>query len=192
MVKVFLHGELGEQYGHEHQFKIRTKKEAIKALCGNFAGLKSKILSKAQNGLFYRIVDNDGEICSDVIDYNKKCPKEIHILPSVIGSGPVGLIIAGGGLAYAGTAGFLAGTFLGELAFNIGVSLVLQGIQMLLTPDSDTSTKESPVETQSFLFSNTANAALQGFAIPILYGQMRIGTNVISTNLNSVDISVDA
>ncbi len=193
MVKVILHGDLCEDFGYsELQLKVKTKKEVMKALCANFPGFRTKLQRKAQDGLFYRMVDEEGNICEEIKDYDTKCPEEIHLVPSIIGSGPVGLILAGGGLSYFGGYTALAGSFLGKMLFNIGVSLLIQGIQLLLAGEQQGPTQEVAVETQSFIFQNTNNTVVQGFGIPIIYGQIRLGSKVISTNLESVDISVEA
>ena len=56
-------------------------------------------------------------------------------------------------------------------------------------PDPTPQTMESPLDTNSYIFGNTNNNVTQGFSIPVLYGQLRIGSNVISTNAQSIDIS---
>ena len=191
MVKVFLHGELGRKFGFEHKYKIRTKKQAIKALMGNHSKFRSEVLSKTQMGIFYRLVDKRGKVSEAChADYNKECLEEVHIVPSIIGSGKFGNFlknVAIGTLLYF-TGGAIGG-LVGKIITNIGISFIIQGIQTLLMPDPTPQTMESPLDTNSYIFGNTNNNVTQGFSIPVLYGQLRIGSNVISTNAQSIDIS---
>jgi len=189
MVKVFLHGALGKKFGFEHKYNIRTKKQAIKALMGNHSEFRSEVLSKTQMGIFYRLVDKRGKVSEAChADYNKECLEEVHIVPSIIGSGlsDFGKIVVGTLLFMTGGA---IGGFVGKIITNIGISFIIQGIQGLLMPDPTPQTMESPLDTNSYIFGNTNNNVTQGFSIPVLYGQLRVGSNVISTNAQSIDIS---
>lgn len=178
-----LHGRLGQKYGRKHFFKVRNAKEAIDALCGNFSTFRSDLIRLSQKGVFYKAIKGKTP-CMDVVDYYDKCD-EIDIIPSIFGSGAAGLIIAG-------TAALTAGSFVQGLSFlvYIGIALIIQGISQLLFPFEFSSTEQdAPIETQSFLFNNTDNNAVQGFRIPIIYGQIRGGSNVISTNIEAFDLS---
>ena len=185
MVKVFLHGKLGKKYGFEHKYKIRTAKEALKALSGNYSGFKSDILRKTQKHVFYKIVDKFGNVCKDIEDYSKTCENEVHIVPSVAG-GFLDILL--GFILY--TAGSGMTGFFAKILTNIGISMMLQGVQNLLMGDQDMDQKQSgPIDTQSFIFNNPDNNVTQGFGIPIIYGEMRVGSNVVSTNIQSIDLS---
>lgn len=197
MVKVFLHGELGRKFGFEHKYNIRTKKQAVRALMGNYSKFRSEILSKTQKGLFYRLVDKRGHVCESETDYEKDSLQEVHLVPSIVGSYDLGdffgdlflgtlLIMTGGAI---GGMGFAGAGVVGDILFNIGVSIIIGGIQQLLISDPSPQTVESPLETNSYIFQNADNNAVQGFSIPILYGQLRMGSNVITSNTHSVDIS---
>jgi len=196
MVKVFLHGELGRKFGFEHKYNIRTKKQAVKALMGNHSKFRSEILSKTQKGMFYRLVDKRGHVCESETDYEKDSLQEVHLVPSIMGSGlgdffealVIGtlLIMTGG---FVGGLGFSGAGLLGQALTNIGISIIIGGIQSLLISDPSPQTMESPLETNSFIFTNSDNNAVQGFSVPILYGQLRMGSNTISSNADSVDLS---
>lgn len=70
-----------------------------------------------------------------------------------------------------------------ELAIGIALMLIGTGIQMLitklLTPKSPTD-----VKTVSRLFSNYENVTLRNVPIPIGYGRCKVGSTVISNNIN--------
>jgi predicted phage tail protein len=72
----------------------------------------------------------------------------------------------------------------------LGVSLILQGIIMLLFPPEDPKRREveSKIDTSTYIFSNRVNNAVQGFPVPLVYGELRVGSNIISTNIVSEDM----
>lgn len=177
-----LHGKLGKKYGNRHSFKVRNSKEAVEALSANFSGFKQDLVRLTQKGIYYKSIVSGGKTCKHISDYYEKC-EEIDIIPSVIGGGVAGLILAGAGAVGIGMAA--------EISFlvYIGIGLILQGIMMLLFPFEFDNTQEARLETQSYIFNNTDNNAIQGFRVPIVYGQIRVGATVISTNIEAFDIS---
>lgn len=179
---VNLHGKLGKKYGKKHNFKVRNSKDAIEALGANFPGFRQQIVSLTQKGVFYKAVKNKEATCKNISDYYEKC-EEIDIVPSVMGSGPAGLILSG---SLATTIGTVEGL---KFLVYIGIGLILQGIMLLLFPFEFDSTQEGTLESQSYIFSNTDNNAVQGFRVPIIYGQTRVGSSVISTNIDAYDIT---
>ena len=179
---VNLHGKLGKKYGNRHSFRVRNSKEAVEALSANFNGFKQDLLRLTQKGIYYKSIMSGGKTCKNIADYYEKC-EEIDIMPSIIGSGVGGLIAAGaivGGIGVAAEISFLV---------YIGIGLILQGIMMLLFPFEFDGTQTAQLESESYIFNNTDNNAIQGFRVPIIYGQIRIGTSVISTNIEAFDIS---
>ena len=179
---VNLHGRLGIKYGRKHKFKVRNAKEAIEALGANYSGFKQEIVSLTQKGIFYKAIKNNISPCKDAADYYEKC-EEIDIVPSIMG--------AGGGLILAGLAAVGIGATFPALSFlvYIGIALILQGIALLLFPFEFDGEQEGRLETQSYIFNNTDNNAIQGFRVPLIYGQVRVGASVISTNIDAFDIS---
>jgi len=177
-----LHGKLGRKYGKKHNFKVRNSKDAMEALSANFPGFRQQIVSLTQKGIFYKAIKDKEATCKNISDYYEKC-EEIDIVPSVMGSGPAGLIGVGGILT---SIGQIQGI---KYLVYIGVGLILQGIMMILFPFEFDGTQEGTLETNSYIFSNTDNNAVQGFRIPIIYGQIRIGSSVISTNIDAFDIT---
>ena len=90
-------------------------------------------------------------------------------------------------LAAAGA--WLAG---GSMLANLAVGLIIQGIMALLfpveLPKTNAQTSESKLDTASYLFSNLKNTLTQGFPVPLLYGELRVGSNVISTDVRGEDL----
>jgi predicted phage tail protein len=116
-------------------------------------------------------------------------PETIHIVPSISGSA-FGAFIAAvkfvGAVASAAAGAISAGGFLANLA----IGLLIQGIMSLLFPIElpKAQTAESKIDQSSYIFSNLDNNLVQGFPIPLMYGELRMGSNIIGTNVISEDL----
>jgi len=113
----------------------------------------------------------------------------IKIIPAIGGSGSLGKIVLGAALIAAsfyfpGTAGALSG-FLSSAASSIGFSLVLGGVTgMLFKPNTVKSTSsERPNNRPSYAFNGAINTVGQGNPVPLAYGRLRVGSQVISAGL---------
>jgi len=195
MTNIIIHGLLGKIYGNSHKLKVRRMSEIIPAINANNPGFKNAILSYFKSDMDYCFIDpqNPEKKYQKPEDFlQQQPPKEIHIVPSVVGSGPAAFILAG--IAAAGTgvaAASVLGAGLSGFLVSLGVSLILQGVSMLLFPLPETAKEqkaESKIDTSSYIFSTTKNNAVQGFPIPLIYGEIKIGSNIISTNVVSEDM----
>lgn len=198
MMTIMLYGELGKKFGKVHRYNVSSPREAISALCATVYGFKQALI----DGGSYRIL----RAGKDPIDLKNladpQSQKEsLRIVPVVAGSGGDGdglmtvvlgaaLIWATGGMATAfGGAlggGFItgaAGTFLGK----IGFSMLLGGIaQMLFAPPeaAENRTREVVSNRPSFAFDGAINTVSQGNAVPVCYGELIVGSQVISAGLS--------
>jgi predicted phage tail protein len=200
MTNVTIHGKLGKIYGKNHKFKIRKMSEIIPAINANSPGFKHKILGDFKSGYHYYFVDPknpDKKYHRPEVFLNAKPPEEIHIVPAILGAGPVALIVGGIGLgAFSTTVGatLTLGTTkiaLADILMNIAISFVIQGISAILFPPPEPVVQqmESQIDTSSYIFSSLQNTATQGFPIPLVYGELRVGSNIVSTNVVSEDMS---
>ena len=72
--------------------------------------------------------------------------------------------------------------------FGIGMSLALGGVAQLLAPKVKAENKEAVENKPSYIFNGAVNAVAQGNPEPILYGRMRVGSQVVSAGITSNDI----
>jgi predicted phage tail protein len=69
---------------------------------------------------------------------------------------------------------------------SLGTAMILGGVsQMLSSPPKPTSVASNQ---SNLLFSGAVNTTAQGAAVPICYGRMRIGSQVISAGIESVQL----
>lgn len=191
MTRIYIHGKLGKVFGEYHELDISRKMDVVKAIDANQKGFKKTILSSFKKDIHFDLVDPNGskEKFDSVNEYlSQPAPEELHIVPSVCGSGPFIPIFQFIATQATAIGSFLTGgSFLGNLAMGI----ILQGISYLLTPKPKgpaSQQTESKVDQASYLFSSLENQAVQGFPIPMLYGELRAGSSIVSVNILNEDI----
>jgi predicted phage tail protein len=200
MTNVIIHGELATICGREHKFKVSKLLDITKALNTNNPRVKNFLISKFKEGLNYVFIDpqNPNKKWETVEQLSAaKAPEEVHIVPAVGGAFVVSAIVSvvtavagfvGAALTALGTA-LASGGFLA----NLGIGLLIQGVMSLLFPVELPKLADQKVESKldqsSYIFSNLENNVVQGFPIPLLYGELRVGSNIISTNVVSEDLA---
>jgi predicted phage tail protein len=193
MTRVCLHGALGEEFGGEWDLNVDSVAELVAALDANTGSFINYLQKKQQEHIGYEVVI-DGESIDESELAIKKPKREIHITPVLEGGGKgafkiiLGVaLIALPALAFLGAgigasiAGAYAATW-GSIATSLGIGLLMQGITEMMTKQPSL---EEGKQTQSFLFENQVNNELQGQAIPVGYGRLRVGSQVIGVSLNN-------
>ncbi|HFP7889216.1 TPA: hypothetical protein ACHDXC_004975, partial [Escherichia coli] len=124
----------------------------------------------------------------------------IHIVPRVAGAKPGGVFqIVLGAAAIAGSF-FTAGATLAAwgaaigaggmtgILFSLGASMVLGGVAQMLAPKARTPrTQTTDNGKQNTYFSSLDNMVAQGNVLPVLYGEMRVGSRVVSQEISTAD-----
>ena len=201
------------------EFDVATPAQAIKALCVNFPGLEKWLIDSEASGVNYRVTLGKEHVTADdcsplVLPWSER--EVFSITPVIAGAGRgVGTILAGiglialaiiapgagfalsaGGFTATGAAatlaaspGFLLASSLAVAAGNIGIGLVLLGVAQVLSPQPELSSFDESVQLESFTFSNVVNTTKQGLPVPIAYGRVFVGSAVISSGLDSDEVT---
>jgi len=188
MKTILLYGFLGERFGKVHQYAVNSPAEAIRALSATINGFKQALIE----GEHYRVVVGGRATLDIGQTINPISDREsIRIVPVVAGSGGLGKVLLGAALIAAsfylpGSAAFLGTTFnVASMASSVGFSLVLGGVsQMLFAPPKAPKTAEAPESRLSFIFNGAVNTSRQGNCVPVCYGRMIVGSQVISAGLS--------
>ena len=199
-VKVY--GHLAEHCGQSvFEAVVRVPADAIKFLLCNFPELRSLMRDgyyKVAVGKFdLQLADHPEQL-----QYPMAADDVVKVIPVVTGAGGrgVGAILAGAaliGIAIAsGGAGFAFGAkgvgFIGAgatpsalaaAAGNIGIALTLTGIAQMITPVP--SQPEFGEGQGGFAFSGIENTSQEGVPVPVVYGEMIVGSVVLSTKLTA-------
>jgi predicted phage tail protein len=187
--RIRLHGKLEKIFGSDIVLSnIRKPRDVVKALDTKFPNFKKEVMEMEKRGIFFQILFDDEALESaHQLDFKKQITN-VDIAPCIVGSGPIAAVAAiFGGAALMGGAtifGLSAG-----LSFALGLNLVLAGITFLMSAPDDITPEdqEASVRGESFYFSSQANASVQGSAVPLNYGLLRVGSKVVSNTLRNYD-----
>ena len=182
---VKLYGDLADFVGwKEKKAEVRNTVEVMRFLRCNHPELETYMIDK-----FYK-VDIGGY---NVTEENMHDPiaEEIKIIPVV--EGKIFGIIAGIGLLFGGaalpTAGLLG--FIGTAATAIGTSLIINDVTNYLTPKPKPMSSLEPEDaTVNFAFSGVTNVSRAGVALPLVYGDIFVGSINVSNGIDTDQIEV--
>ena len=200
MKSIRLHGYLGERFGKSFELDVQTPAEAIRALCYQLPGFKLVLAD-----------DTDGFKCfaasTSLAEQDLLLPfssKEVfHVVPAVTGaaegkSGGTQILI---GIVLIAAAFFTIGASWGAsypLLFEavmtgmtvVGTSMILGGVATLLfAPPKPSGSSERPENRPSYNFNGAVNTTQQGGCIPLLYGELICGSQVVSAGLFVEDVA---
>jgi predicted phage tail protein len=191
MTNIILHGILAKEFQPSFRMKIHKAANVVKAIDANRTSFNKRIFDLAREGLNYTIIV-DGRKITELEELNaQKEPQEIHLVPLIVGAGGVALVsaivVAGGGVV--GAAGLVGGAaFAAGLINAVVLTAVSMGLQMLLAPKPDAGppmSASTKALSESFSFSNRANVASQGSPVPVGYGRLKVGSQLIQMSIKS-------
>jgi predicted phage tail protein len=183
LVKVRLWGTLGDQFGHEHEFMIRTPVEALAALDANYPGFRRELIKNER----YYIVADEG--LRDEHTLLCAVAKEVDIVPYVEGEDfGISALIAAAVAAMGITS--TVGVTVATVTIGLLLSALLIGVSMLLTPKPKKATNGSDERKESNQFSGPDNLVGQGASVPIIYGRCFVGSVVISIGIETSDQAI--
>ena len=200
MKTVILYGHLGKKFGRRHKFDVRNPREAIAALRANFDDFAEYMTTHSEPG-YHVVVDNDTQ-GRDIEGMTWPADKAIKIIPAVAGAGgKFGMIIMGAALiamsfiipgsgamvAMMGEGGAIAAA---AAMKHMGIAMLLGGVSQLLIKPPKAQTTEAPENTPSYAFNGPVNTVKQGNPIPLCYGRLIVGSQVVSGGIDTVDIPI--
>jgi predicted phage tail protein len=177
MTIVKLSGSLAKAFWRQKSYLLEsgTTNEVMSALKHTVEGFESEITRLSRLGVRFAIFRNRQNVGTD--EFGLTGTAEVRIVPIISGSKRGGLF-----QTIAGVALMVASIWLGPVAFSIGLSLTIGGVSQLLTPVAKTATQQEQATTEnkpSYLFNGAFNSTQQGLPVPIVYGQMLVGSSVV-------------
>ncbi|EFM1458009.1 tail assembly protein [Escherichia coli] len=186
MARICLYGDL-QRFGRRIDLRVKTGAEAIRALVTQLPAFRQKL-----NDGWYQVRISGQDISHETLftQMNDTLPPGavIHIVPRLEGAknGGVFQVVAGAVLAVVGYA--LSWTGIGAVIGNLGVAMMLGGVAQMLAPKSRTPrTQTTDNGKQNTYFSSLDNMIAQGNVLPVLYGEMRVGSRVVSQEISTAD-----
>lgn len=209
MTEIQLLGSLGERFGAKHRLDLTCPSvgEAVRALTAICPGFRAWILAHARPG--FHVFAGDRAL--DESELRDPTGKQRIIIQPVLAGAKAdwvkvvlgGLLIAAGVTAMVLTGGAASGAAieLGATALDIvngvataaigyGLNLGITGISNMLashaTP-AQTDSKNSPA-----VFSGPVNTTGVGVPVPVLYGELEIGSHIISADVSDYSVTATA
>ena len=210
-VKVY--GHLAEHCGQSvFEALVRVPADAIKFLLCNFPELRSLM----RDG-YYKVAVGQHDLqladSPEQLHYPLADSDVVKVIPVVSGAGGrgVGQVLLGAALiggailtggASLGLAGFTSNAIVGvssasfittgtiaAVAGNIGLALALGGVAQMISPVPDLPSDSFGGEPlENFAFQSIGNVDREGVPVPVVYGEMIVGSVVISTGLIATQI----
>jgi predicted phage tail protein len=184
--KIKLYGRLAKFIGKRVlRAEVASTAEAVRFLLANWPELERHMQDQ-----HYRVSVGDYELSEDELGHPVG-QQEIKFVPVVTGAGATGRIIAGIALVAVGLFVPGIGALGVQLLVGVGASLVLGGVAELLTPTPKVpqgpDTQDDP--RKSYSFSSIQNTSRQGTPVPICYGEVYVGSVVISGGIDTVQVA---
>lgn len=185
-----LYGVLGARFGRVHHLAVSSAAEAVRALGSQLPGFEEFLHKSKDMGFGYAIFYGKRNLSQE--ELRSPCGDEdIRIAPIIFGSKNGGwlqiilgvvLIVIGAILNFTPFAG------LSPFFYQAGIALIIGGVVQLLTPQpKGNSSQDRPENRPGYSFNGPLNTQAQGHPVPVLYGELIVGSAVISAGINVVD-----
>jgi len=194
-----LYGYLGARFGRVHRLAVASTAEAVQALCVVLPGFERELMTSKDRGVGYACFLGRHNLAEDRLN-DPAGGEDIRIAPIVQGSKRGGLFTLVLGAALFFVAPYLVNpataTLLGEggaIAFGAGVAsagklLMLSGVIQAISPQQKgVSTQDGPDNGASYNFNGPVNTTAQGNPVPVIYGELFIGSATVSAGIHSED-----
>ena len=210
MVKVKFYGELANNFNKEYNININSIGEALYAININSKRkLYPWLIERDKHGIRYKLLINNQPFKTDQ-DFNnlnniavsdltikKENLKSIDVVPVIEGAdGIKGIftLILGVVLIIAGIFTFGSSALLGTALIIGGIGLVAGGvINLLMKPPEFEDFREIVGGGRgSYLFNGPQNVTREGGPVPVGYGRLIVGSQVISAAYTISNITADA
>ncbi len=188
---VRLYGHLGARFGRVFHLAVCSPADAVRALCVQLPDLRRELATSQERGIRYAFFVGRRNIGARELDFPPGA-EDIRIAPVLAGSKSGGLFqtVLGAAIlaiAYFNPGGFLTGPMV-TAAYGMGASMALGGVVQMLSPQQTSlSARDSPDNGASYNFNGAVNTSAQGNPAPLLYGEMVVGSAVISAGIYAED-----
>jgi predicted phage tail protein len=182
MLTVLFYGDLRRRFGRRYVLDVHSPREAIHALCTQLDGLRRYFRDHATQQFLVRGYQDYDE--TDL--HYPQSTGTLRIVPVVMGAGAWGKIIGGAALAVVGLVISPYTGGLGSALVSMGLALALGGVSQLLAPRASASATPEKADNQpSLAFDGAVNTTGQGGPVPLGYGRMIVGSQIISVGFST-------
>ena len=186
---VRLSGSLAMKFFRKRDYLLEsgTTNEVLSALRNTVDGFADEIMRMSRAGIRFAIFRNRVNVGET--ELTLKGTTEIRIVPVIAGSKSSGMfqtitgvamIVVGAAINYF-SGGSLA--WLGTPMMQVGVAMTIGGVIQMLSPVPKAPSQQDQASTEnkpSYLFNGAFNSTQQGLPVPVVYGQMLVGSSVVA------------
>lgn len=185
---VRLSGSLAMKFFRKRDYLLEsgTGNEVFSALRNTVDGFTDEIIRLSRLGIRFAIFRNRKNVGKD--EFGISGVTEIRIVPVISGSKAglfqtvvgIALIVVGAAINYF-SGGSLA--WIGTPMMQVGVAMTIGGVIQMLSPVPKTGNQQDQASTEnkpSYLFNGAFNSTQQGLPVPVVYGQMLVGSSVVA------------
>lgn len=185
MKTIKVYGQLAKELGQRvFRAEVESAAEAVRFLISNFPHLERHMADQ-----HYRVSTGRHILTQNELHYPAGSTDVISFTPVIVGSGTAGRIIAGILLI---AVSFIPGIglTLAPVLLGMGASLVLGGVAELISPVPNTDLNQKDPKSISYSFSGIQNTSRSGLPIPIIYGEVVVGSITVSAGTTVEDVEV--
>ena len=191
--KIKVYGKLAEFIGYkEFEAEVNNTAQAVRFLISNFKGIEKHMADQ-----LYTIQVGARVVTEDL--FNFRSQEDIKIIPVVHGNF-VGLLLGVGailgGSAVSGiTTAFIGQQLIATALTTIGTSMVIDGVTSMLTPQqepvsavSQQSSLDPSALASNYSFTGLTNISNAGIPVNLVYGEILVGSIVVSNGVDTVQV----
>ncbi len=182
MTNISIEGHLAKVVGPKWELHVRNFVELFNAIEANTHKLRAYL--NGRTGHYWAIFVNGEKVDPDSFLFQNIKDKNVKIIPLLAGGGPIATAIVTA-MGVKGTAAIILEFVISaiiSMAISFGLSMLMA---KLMKPDDP-----QAANTTSFIFGSPENVASQGNVVPVGYGRVKAGGNVISVSSSNVDRTV--
>jgi|TARA_R100000482_G_scaffold123132_1_gene72361 predicted phage tail protein len=184
--KIKVYGTLRKFLGQsEFEVDLNTPREAISFLICNFKGIEKHMAKQ-----MYMIQVGAKVITQDLINLNTQ--DDIKIIPVVHGNMPFGFLL-GGALKFLAPKIF-SGSIATALS-AIGTSMLIDGVTSMIAPQQPTFNPTNGQDSldpaalaSNYSFTGLTNVSNAGVPVNLVYGEILVGSIVVSNGVDTVQV----
>lgn len=190
MKTIMLSGSLARLFGRTHRLEVSTPAEAIRALCATRPGFEKYLMNAKDRGIVFTVFTGRRNIEEEELT-NPVGKDIIRFIPVLAGSKKAGVlnIIVGVVLIAVGVVVqyWMGGDpSIAQYFYGAGISMIVGGVVQMLTPVPKNQDRKDDAR-KSYVFNGAVNVQAQGNPVPLLYGELIVGSAVISAGISSQD-----
>lgn len=170
MTDIRIHGILAKEFGDLIRMEIEKPRDVIRAVDCNRIGFRKRIIELQKQGFAYDIIVDHKRMDKDRF-LSSRQPKTIDLVPVIIGSG--------------------FGPVSAAIAFAISLATVAISYALIDPGTIDGGEQVVSGSNESLIFQGgAANVSSQGSPIPIGYGRLLVGSQVVQSSVKSFPQSI--